>query len=180
MNTRGNINYYKKRSNHNGGRLLSFPITISTVLLAVTLLSTLLALYIGGHRGKSNNLLTLDDVSSNIDNQLVENGNAKKDANLLANNDSMNHRNGGPQIQSLQDLTQSELHPKAGQHRYMVSPPKDDQEHPVTLVTCTTTVGYLHVSCWFILWTCLHVFTLCSVCSDNTITDDFFYFICHI
>ena len=89
----------------------------------------------------------------------MENANTRKDndANLSANNDSINHRNGGPQIQSLQDLTQSEIHPKAGQHRYMVSPPEDDKEHPVTLVTCTTTVGYLHVSCCFILWACLHV-----------------------
>ena len=153
MTTRGNTNYYKKRSNHNGGRLLPFPITISTVLLAVTLLSTLLALYIGGHRGKSN--LILDDVSSynaiSVGNQQIENANAKNDANLSETSDSINHRNGGPQIQSLQDLTQSEIHPKAGQHRFMVSPPEDDKEHPVTLVTCTTTVGYLHVSCWFIL-----------------------------
>lgn len=167
MNTRGNINYYKKRYNHNGGRLLPFHINISTVLLGITLLSTLLALYIGGHRGNSNSILPLSyDVSSNnnaisVGNQLVENANTRKDANLSANNDSINqnNRNGGPQIQSLQDLTQSEIHPKAGQHRYMVSPPEDDKEHPVTLVTCTTTAGYLHVSCWFILWTCLHVFT---------------------
>jgi len=156
MNTRGNINYYKKRYNHNGGRLLTFHINISTVLLGITFLSTLLALYIGGHRGKSNSILPLSyDVSSNnpVDSQQIESGNTKNDANLSsANNDSMNHRNGGPQIQSLQDLTQSEIHPKAGQNRYMVSPPKDDKEHPVTLVTCTSTAGYLHVSCWFILW----------------------------
>ena len=163
MNARGNTNYYKKRSNHNGGRLLSFPITISTVLLAITLLSTLLALYIGGHRGKSN-LLTLDDVYHNaisVGNQQIENANTRKDANLSETNDSINqnNRNGEPQIQSLQDLTQSEIHPKAGQNRYMVSPPEDDEEHPVTLVTCTTTAGYLHVSCWFIfmdVFTCVY------------------------
>lgn len=177
MNTRSNTNYYKKRSNHNGGRLLPFPITISTVLLAVTLLSTLLALYIGGHRGKSNSL-TLDDVLSNnnvsVGNQPIENANTRKDndVNLSETNDSINHRNGGPQIQSLQDLTQSEIHPKAGQHRYMVSPPEDDKEHPVTLVTCTTTAGYLHVSCWFILWTCLHVFT-------GVVSDILYIYVCY-
>ena len=65
-NIRGNINYYKKRYNHNGGRLLPFHITISTVLLAVTLLSSLLALYIGGHRGKSNPIILDYDVSEYI------------------------------------------------------------------------------------------------------------------
>ena len=152
-NIRGNINYYKKRYNHNGGRLLPFHITISTVLLAVTLLSTLLALYIGGHRGKSNPIiLDYDVLSSNSPSggsQPVENIYTRTDnhADLSANNDIINHRNDRPQIQSLQDLKQSELHPKAGQHRYMVSPPEDDKEHPVTLVTCTTTAGFLHVSC---------------------------------
>ncbi|KAL7528608.1 hypothetical protein ACHAXR_002529 [Thalassiosira sp. AJA248-18] len=49
----------------------------------------------------------------------------------------------GPSIQSFQDLALSEIHPRAGPHRHIVSPPPD--ESPVTLVTCSTTAGYLHI-----------------------------------
>ena len=46
-------------------------------------------------------------------------------------------------IHSLQDISQSDLHPQATSSRYIVSPPKDDT--PITLVTCETTKGFLHI-----------------------------------
>lgn len=49
----------------------------------------------------------------------------------------------GPTIHSLDDLTQDELHPKANSHRHIVSPPPDDK--PISLVTCESTAGYLHI-----------------------------------
>ncbi|KAL7497080.1 hypothetical protein ACHAWT_008456, partial [Skeletonema menzelii] len=48
-----------------------------------------------------------------------------------------------PTIHSLDDLSPEELHPKATSHRYIVSPPSDLK--PISLVTCETTVGYLHI-----------------------------------
>ena len=51
--------------------------------------------------------------------------------------------NNSPTIHSLDDLTPEELHPKATNHRYIVSPPEDLK--PISLVTCETTVGYLHI-----------------------------------
>jgi hypothetical protein len=54
---------------------------------------------------------------------------------------NINHR---PSILSVKDLTDAELHPKAGPNRHIVNPPSDGST-PVTLVTCTTTVGYLHI-----------------------------------
>lgn len=49
----------------------------------------------------------------------------------------------GPTIHSLSDLTPDELHPKASHNRHIVSPPPDDK--PISLVTCETTAGYLHI-----------------------------------
>ena len=46
-------------------------------------------------------------------------------------------------IHSLQDLSQSDLHPQATSSRYIISPPKDNL--PITLVTCETTKGFLHI-----------------------------------
>lgn len=46
-------------------------------------------------------------------------------------------------IHSLKDLKPSELHPQATSTRHIVTPPKDDI--PITLVTCQTTKGFLHI-----------------------------------
>jgi len=64
------------------------------------------------------------------------------DNDVVSSNIDEGHVN-GPSIRSFQDLSPSELHPKAGPHRHIISPPPD--EIPVTLVTCITTAGYLHV-----------------------------------
>ena len=104
-------------------------VTLSSVLLVVLLVSTLLALYVGLHRNVKNRINNDAPPDSIPENDIVSSSNS----------------NNGPSIRSFQDLTQSELHPKAGPQRHIVSPP-DDGQHPVSLVTCSTTVGYLHVS----------------------------------
>eukprot|EP00579_Thalassiosira_antarctica_P004845 CAMPEP_0201887768 /NCGR_PEP_ID=MMETSP0902-20130614/25816_1 /ASSEMBLY_ACC=CAM_ASM_000551 /TAXON_ID=420261 /ORGANISM="Thalassiosira antarctica, Strain CCMP982" /LENGTH=261 /DNA_ID=CAMNT_0048417799 /DNA_START=227 /DNA_END=1012 /DNA_ORIENTATION=- len=66
-----------------------------------------------------------------------------KSNNIGNDNKSNNGNSNGPSIRSFQDLTPSELHPQAGPTRHIVTPPADIS--PVTLVTCSTTAGYLHV-----------------------------------
>ena len=105
-------------------------VTLSSALLVVLVVSTLLALYVGLHRNVKNRINNDAPPDSIPENDIVSSSNS----------------NNGPSIRSFQDLTQSELHPKAGPQRHIVSPPSDDEQHPVSLVTCSTTVGYLHVS----------------------------------
>ena len=118
-----------------------FPVaSISTVLLVILLLSTLSALYTGVHR--DHRAVVVRDYSS-----IPASGTAVDDKvngnDGPATNNESNGNNEGPSIRSFKDLSASELHPQAGPHRHIVSPPPD--ETPVTLVSCSTTAGYLHV-----------------------------------
>jgi hypothetical protein len=123
-------------------KYLPFPIaSVTTVLCVALVLSTISALYAGVRRKHAVPSIQRD-VSVSPPGKLVA------DTDVSATNQRSDGKdiNGdhGPSIRTLQDLTPSELYPKAGPHRHIVDPPLD--ELPVTLVTCTTTVGYLHVS----------------------------------
>lgn len=149
------------RNNNTPQFPLPFPIaSISTILLVLILLSTLSALYIGAHRNHHATVIDLSSVvvtSSDaivVDNKNINHndGSSSASGNNNNNNESNNEsnenkhnndNNNGPTIRSFQDLSPSELHPQAGPDRHIVSPPAD--EIPVTLVTCSTTVGYLHI-----------------------------------
>jgi len=154
-----------KRSDRNDNTqlFLPFPISsISTILLVLVLLSTLSALYIGANRNHHATVIDLSSVAVTTSDTIIVNnermnhkdGSSSASNNNNNNNDNNNNKNNsneknnnndnnGPTIRSFQDLSPSELHPQAGPHRHIVSPPPD--EIPVTLVTCSTTVGYLHV-----------------------------------
>ena len=126
---------YRERSlrGYGGG------LTLSSALLVVLVISTLVALYIGLHRSSVKN--QINDASPDR----VTFHEQKNDIVSSSNNNNKSSNN-GPSIRSLKDLTQFELHPIAGPQRHIVSPPSDDEQHPVSLVRCSTTVGYLHVS----------------------------------
>jgi hypothetical protein len=124
---------YRKRSlahiDSGTSKCLPFPVaSVTTILLVALVASTLTALYIGAHRPYEVVQTKIPSIPS-----------SGKDTTGLQTDDN------GPSIRTLKDLTQAELHPKAGPHRHIVTPPHD--ESPVTLVTCSTTAGYLHVSC---------------------------------
>lgn len=159
-------NPHRKRSyNNNNGQdsiiILLFPKTISSILLIVLLISTLSALYvgIGGHRHRTkqyhNAAIKLDAVSLKVlSSSTIDDGKRNENIIISSPKNETSKRNYGslPTIHSFKDLTSSELHPKAGPNRHIVTPPSDEG-HPVTLVTCSTTAGYLHVSCY-----------ICSIC----------------
>ena len=160
-------NHHRKRSynNNNNGHdsiiILFFPKTISSLLLIVLLISTLSALYvgIGGHKHRTKQYhdaaIKLDAVSLKVlSSSTMDDG--KRNEHIIISspkNSETSKRNYGslPTIHSVKDLTSSELHPKAGPNRHIVTPPSDEG-HPVTLVTCSTTAGYLHVGCYILLF----------------------------
>lgn len=124
------------------GRFLPFPVaSVSTILLIVLLVSTLSALFVGAVRRNHGVVMTIDYPS----NPITSGGSIVGSSSNIKSSQQNNERNNGPgpSIRSLQDLTSSELHPQAGPERHIVSPPRD--EYPVTLVTCRTTAGYLHI-----------------------------------
>ena len=99
--------------------------SISDFLLFIVCLFTIYGFCIGMNRRHGNVEQTLSATTGT--------GNAVMDS----------ESNNRPTIHSLDDLTPEELHPKATSHRYIVSPPPDLK--PISLVTCETTVGYLHI-----------------------------------
>ena len=105
--------------------------SVTTILLVALAASTLSALYIGAHRRYVVVRTKIPPVPSSGEDGVGSTRGLETDVNA-------------PSIRSLKDLTQAELHPKAGPHRHIVTPPQDKS---VTLVTCSTTAGYLHVSC---------------------------------
>ncbi len=122
-------------------KCLPFPlVSVSAILCVIIVLSATSAIYIGvaGRRKHSASAIQTKDVSVKFS--------AETKVSASHERSDEKHINGGhgPSIRSLQDLSPSELHPKAGPRRHIVDPPSDAM--PVTLVTCTTTVGYLHVS----------------------------------
>ena len=129
--------------------MLPFPVaSITTILLIFLCLSTLSALYIGARRSNGVPAIDFSTIPSagTIVSEVNDNGPSKAQSEINGNDPPhmMEIKDGnGPTIHSFQDLTPAELHPKAGPDRHIVSPPSD--ELPVTLVTCTTTVGYLYI-----------------------------------
>ena len=123
-------------------------VTLSSVLLVVLLVSTLLALYVGLHRNVKNRINDAppDNTNPNYAKPDWMTFDEEHNNDTVSSSSNDGSTNNGPSIRSFQDLKQSELHPKAGPQRHIVSPPSDDEQHPVSLVTCSTTVGYLHVS----------------------------------
>ena len=110
--------------------------SLTTILSRTILLSTISAIYTG--IWSRNNVPAAPPGTPNASagvNASTERTKVKQ----------INHDN-APSIRTLQDLTPSELYPKAGLDRHIVDPPQDII--PVKLVECTTTVGYLHVSCY--------------------------------
>ncbi len=96
--------------------------SISEILLVIGCLFTIYGFCIGINRKHS----TLSEETTGGGNAVID-----------------SESNNRPTIHSLDDLTPEELHPKATSHRYIVSPPSDLK--PISLVTCETTVGYLHM-----------------------------------
>lgn len=99
----------------------------SAIILIIVCLFTIYGFGVGLNRTHSIDFVIKQSSSVTTDNS--------------AENESGSSK--GPTIRSLDDLSQEELHPKASSHRHIVSPPPDDK--PISLVTCETTVGYLHI-----------------------------------
>lgn len=146
MQSRGNKDKsYRKRPinyiDRGTVQCLPFPlVSVSAILCIIIVLSTISALYVGvGRKHSATAIHTEDNVSVKLS--------AKTKVSATHERSDKKRITGGghgPSIRSLQDLSSSELHPKAGPKRHIVDPPSDAM--PITLVTCTTTVGYLHVS----------------------------------
>jgi hypothetical protein len=123
-------------------KYLPFPLaSITTILCIVSVLSTLSAFYVSVRRQQSASTIRKDVTvtpTKEVGVSMTHISTNERSENTHANDDRM------PSIRALHDLTSAELHPKAGPDRHIVDPPQDIL--PVTLVTCTTTVGYLHVS----------------------------------
>lgn len=114
----------------------------STIVFVVLVLSTLFALYIGANRTKVEPIrIPTVRKGTKVDEKFDRVDSSFTSAAVAATTADGNHR---PSILSLKDLTYTELHPKAGPNRHIVNPPSDGTT-PVTLVTCTTTVGQIHI-----------------------------------
>ena len=138
-------------NNHPPLRLTS---SATTIVFVTLFLSTLLALYIGANRTKVAPIhiptvrkgTLIDEKFDRVDSSSTAAAATAAAAGIDGGDErdiptKINHR---PLILSVKDLTDAELHPKAGPNRHIVNPPSDGIT-PVTLVTCTTTVGYLHI-----------------------------------
>lgn len=121
----------------------------STIVFVVLVLSTLFALYIGANRTKVAPIhiptvqkgTLIDEKFDRVDSSSTAAAVAADIDGDESESTAIIHR---PSILSLKDLTYADLHPKAGPNRHIINPPSDGTK-PVTLVTCTTTVGYLHI-----------------------------------
>jgi len=105
-------------------------LSVAVIILIIVSLFTIYGFCIGLNRTHNNDYYVIKQSSSAAtgDDNAVVKGSANSN---------------GPTIRSLDDLSPEELHPKASSHRYIVSPPPDDK--PISLVTCETTVGLLHI-----------------------------------
>jgi len=112
-------------------------LSVSAIILLVVSLFTIYGFGIGLNRKRNNDYhpssLSVETGESNV----VKNSESGSTAMVDSKSGS------GPTIYSLDDLSLDELHPKASSHRHIVSPPPDDK--PISLVTCETTAGYLHI-----------------------------------
>ncbi|KAL9183850.1 hypothetical protein ACHAXT_004706 [Thalassiosira profunda] len=125
--------FRRKRPTSDRDAALPFPAaSLSTILVGVVLLSTLAAMIVGVHRGQEAVHL-----------QIIPSEPSGAKAVTIDATIGGAHKGDGPTIRSLADLTPAELHPQAGPDRHIVTPPADDLS--VSLVTCKTTVGYLHI-----------------------------------
>lgn len=136
---------YRKRSlahfDSGTSKRLPFPAaSLTTILLVALVASTLSALYIGAHRRRNYVAVVRTKIPTVVPSSSGEEGIIGSTTGGGLQTDDVS----GPSIRSLKDLTRAELHPEAGPRRHIVTPPQDTQ--PVTLVTCSTTAGYLHVS----------------------------------
>jgi cyclophilin family peptidyl-prolyl cis-trans isomerase len=102
------------------------------ILLSVSILS---ALYTGMNRNNHGHALRTNAINESEANISVS-SNRKPETIERKKND-------GRTIHSLKDLSPLELHPQATSTRYIVNPPAD--KIPITLVTCETTKGFLHI-----------------------------------
>ena len=151
---------------------LPFPVaSITTLLFLALLLSFLSAIYIGASRNNHNHgdFFVIDVLSSarrrsssseagsssanaNGGDGSISIGNVVATDNTISDNDNdtVSHNDNGSTttttIHSFQDLKPSEIHPIAGPNRHIVTPPADEKMLPVSLVTCKTTAGYLHIA----------------------------------
>ena len=152
---------------------LPFPVaSITTLLFLALLLSFLSAIYIGASRNNHNHgdFFVIDVLSSarrrrssseagsSSANANGGDGSSSTMGNVVAtdntfndnDHDTVSHNDNGSTttttIHSFQDLKPSEIHPIAGPNRHIVTPPADEKMLPVSLVTCKTTAGYLHIA----------------------------------
>lgn len=105
-------------------------VSVSAIILIIVYLFTMYGFCIGLNRKRNNDYVIGQ-------NNVVKNGESSITAVVDSDSGS------GPTIHSLDDLSPEELHPKANSHRHIVSPPPDDK--PISLVTCETTAGYVHI-----------------------------------
>ena len=113
-------------------------VSVSAVVIVLVFISITLALYTGMSRGGHQLRSSTSDAGASKKRLVRDNVPDGHPEQSLAIN-----KNSGRTITSLQDLSPSELHPKATSTRYTVDPPAD--ELPITLVTCETTKGLLHM-----------------------------------
>jgi peptidyl-prolyl cis-trans isomerase A (cyclophilin A) len=122
------------------------PISLSLLLVIFICLSTMSALYTGFNRSHHHNDHRHNNVRASVNastysNELVNDSTHNKHSYKITISGS--EKKDSRTIHSLQDLSPAQLHPQATSSRYIVTPPKDDI--PITLVTCETTKGFLHI-----------------------------------
>lgn len=130
---------------------LRIATSATTILFVALVFSTLFALYIGANRTKVAPIhiptvqkgTLIDKIFDRVDSSSAVAATAVA-AVIIGDEREITTINHRPSILSVKDLTDAELHPKAGPNRHIVNPPSDGTT-PVTLVTCTTTVGYIHI-----------------------------------
>jgi cyclophilin family peptidyl-prolyl cis-trans isomerase len=114
---------------------LALTFSLSTCLLGFCIFVSIYGFCIGIHRKRNHDFAVVDKSASEATTSFLKSRASVKN--------SENSILIGPTIHSLNDLTQDELHPKASHNRHIVSPPPDVK--PISLVTCESTAGYLHI-----------------------------------
>lgn len=126
----GKKSYGGRRTSHRPVKL-----TLSATILLIVSLFTIYGFCVGLNRQHNNDYVIKSSAATG---EYYDTGMGSKRSTAMDSESSS-----GPTIHSLDGLSLDELHPKASSHRYIVSPPADDK--PISLVTCETTVGYLHI-----------------------------------
>ena len=113
-------------------------VSVSSLIILLLSASILLAWYTSmNHRHGQLRANLLDETIKTATSTMYDESNDHHIHNTISK------KGDGRTIFSLKDVSAFERHPEATSTRHTVTPPKD--EIPITLVTCETTKGFLHI-----------------------------------